>query len=148
MQLRGSSSPWVQAILGFRTSAFFRPSAFGFRVSARLLSCVPHPARPMNSPELAKRPRLAVGASQQFAGFGIVEDDLGRYVPLDLAADQHRDEAEMAGNGGMMGGLDGGDGGLAGLDAVNEVAHVAFGLVELDLVTVVGNLREPIEVGS
>jgi hypothetical protein len=57
---------------------------------------------------------------------------------MDLSSDEHGDEAEMSGKGGVVRGLDWRDGGFAGFDGVEEVAAMLGGFVELNLAEVVG----------
>ena len=48
-------------------------------------------------------------AREQLARFGIVQNVLTLNVPSDLAADEHRNQAQVAGNRRMMRGFDGCD---------------------------------------
>ena len=76
---------------------------------------------------------VLVVAAEEFGGLGVVGDGLGFRIPIDGSADEHGDEAEVAGDGGAVGGVDGGDGFLPGFDAVEEIAVVARGVEERDV---------------
>src|ERR1043166_9279639 len=75
----------------------------GWRDSAQ------HPGRPVIAPE-------------KFAGFIVAEDAFFFGVPLDLSANEHGDQAEVARDGGMVCRLNWGDRGLVRLYAVQEIA--------------------------
>src|SRR6266853_4203709 len=85
-------------------------------------------------------PRGAKRANEKLCGFWIVEDLSLLDIPFYFAADEHRNETEMAGNGGVMGGLDGSDGRLSALDAIEKVLLVIGGFVEFDFAQIVGEV--------
>ena len=58
-------------------------------------------------PRCAKRPR------EQLAGGRVADDLLAGHIPVDFAAGEHGDEAEVAGQRGVMAGLGWCDGGFA-----------------------------------
>ena len=70
-------------------------------------------------------PGRAVATRKKFARVGIAQDYFLGGVPFDLPTDQHRDEAEVAGNGRVVRSLHRRNRRLAGLYTVQEVAMVA-----------------------
>src|SRR5439155_22092980 len=81
-----------------------------------------HPIVLAEPSKSTQHPGLAVTAREQFGGFLVVHDHFFLRVPLDLAADQHGDETQVAGDGGMMRRLDGRDGWLPRFYRIQEVA--------------------------
>jgi hypothetical protein len=80
---------------------------------------------------LPQLPRRAKVAAQQLRRFGVALNFLASGIPFELATDQHRDQAQVAGNGRMMGGFGRRDRGLPRFDASKEVAVMIARLIEL-----------------
>src|SRR4051812_35972022 len=73
---------------------------------------------------LAKFPWRTERTGEQLAGLGVVQDALSFDIPLELAADEHGDQPQMARDGRVMGGLDRSNGRFARFDAVEEILPV------------------------
>ena len=58
-------------------------------------------------------PLISVLAGEELAGFRVADDYFLRSIPLDLPTDEHGDQPQVAGNGGVVGDFDRGDGALA-----------------------------------
>src|SRR5271165_396946 len=85
------------------------------------------------SSQLVRRP---IRARHELDSPRVVQYLLLRHVPVQLAAHDHGNESEVAGQRGVMRGLDRRDGRLARAHAIEEVAAVFGRLVELDLAQV------------
>src|ERR1035441_4538065 len=79
-----------------------------------------------------KLPRGTIGPRHQFCRTAVIDDLFLCHIPLDFAADQHRNETEMPRKRGMVRRFDGRNCRLAGFHAVEKIALMAVRLIQLN----------------